>query len=127
MNTNIGFPFIIGIVIFHYIGDYLFQTSRMALGKSKNWPDLILHTAVYSTVWLLVCNALIILKILGPAFYLYAPQTFALHTIQDYITSRWAEYLKSQGRESAFWKVIGLDQTLHFIQLFVTYIILNNL
>jgi hypothetical protein len=120
------------IFICHYIFDFIMQDEKWALGKSKNWNDLLTHTVVYSVLWIIP------ITILGDAFNLYTPImlfaipiTFFFHTATDYITSREVSkkfenkhYGSSIPNFGAF-SIIGLDQVLHYIQLFLTYYFLK--
>jgi hypothetical protein len=40
----------INLAFGHFFGDYLFQTSKMALNKKKDWRMLLLHCVVYTVV-----------------------------------------------------------------------------
>ena len=42
---------IFSIIIIHWITDFIFQDEKWALGKSKNWKDLLNHTFTYSFVF----------------------------------------------------------------------------
>jgi hypothetical protein len=133
---------VLGIIIIHYIADFIFQDEKWALGKSKNMNDLISHTLMYTLIWFLSfisfagVNVLILglhgdyygytLKIL-----LFFPITFILHTITDYFTSRVVskkfankEYGSPIPNFGAF-TIIGFDQVLHYVQLFTTYFLLK--
>ena len=44
---------VLGIIIIHYIADFIFQDEKWALGKSKNMNDLISHTLMYTLIWFL--------------------------------------------------------------------------
>lgn len=38
------------IIIIHWIADFIMQDEKWALGKSKNWKDLLEHTYDYKFV-----------------------------------------------------------------------------
>lgn len=115
---------IIIIIFIHWVADFLFQTSKMALNKSKDNRWLLLHVFTYTIVF-----AVIGLNILDSDQYLgllmFCGVTFIAHFIQDYITSRWTSSLyaekKFYGVFPTFFKVIGLDQFLHYVQLILCY------
>jgi hypothetical protein len=46
----ISLTVILAIIIIHWIADFVFQDEKWALGKSKNWSDLLKHTYLYSMV-----------------------------------------------------------------------------
>ena len=47
--------------------------------------------------------------------------TFLSHTITDYFTSRINKKLWEKGDTHNFFVFVGLDQILHYFQLFLTY------
>lgn len=114
------------IVLFaHYLGDFAFQTSWMALNKSKQWNALILHILTYSFIMLIV-------MVLGVSF---APMSLniglyevfgwvglnsGIHFITDMITSRATAWATENEKRDLFWKIIGFDQFLHAVTLLVT-------
>lgn len=127
---------IFSIIFIHWVADFVFQDEKWATGKSKNWSDLLAHTFTYSTIWLIpviflfpkdwttyqyVSNSL-----------LFGTVTFITHTITDYFTSRIVskkfankEYGSPIPNFGAF-TIIGIDQVLHYIQLFTTYYFLTK-
>lgn len=115
---------VLGIIFIHWFADFVLQTDKQARGKSKNWSDLLSHTGTYSLVWFLIINTLIVLKVLNPLFYFFAPITFVAHTITDYFTSRLNSKLWSEGKVHNFFVSVGFDQVLHYIQLFLTFYLL---
>lgn len=42
----------------HLVGDYLFQTSWMAMNKAKHWGALLVHSAVYTIVLYIAANVI---------------------------------------------------------------------
>jgi Protein of unknown function (DUF3307) len=121
---NIMLYAILAILFIHWFADFVLQTDKQAKGKSKNWNDLLTHTAVYSGVWLLVCNTLILMYWLPNTFYLFAPITFVFHTATDYTTSRVNSKLWEAGKTHNFFVSLGFDQLLHHAQLFITFWVL---
>ena len=41
------------IIVIHFIADFICQDEKWALGKSKNWSDLLSHTFTYSCIWII--------------------------------------------------------------------------
>ena len=119
---------IFSIFIIHWIADFIFQDEKWALGKSKNWKDLLSHTFIYSFIWLIF--GLIIFNNINVLYFSLI--TFTLHTMTDYFTSRIVskkfakqEYGSAIPNICAFsW--IGFDQVLHYLQLFGTYWLLTK-
>jgi hypothetical protein len=115
---------VIGIIIIHLLGDFVFQTNEMALNKSKSNYWLTLHVLVYTLVTFLGWN----FCLLQPSI-LYSIEdlfkviilVFTTHWITDYITSRISsKYFEKKDNHNGF-LVIGIDQVLHYIQLLCIY------
>jgi hypothetical protein len=111
---------IIIIILIHWVADFLLQTQKMAINKSKDNYWLFLHVLVYSLIWFFIglffFNIIIVL--------LFSIITFICHFITDYFTSRWTSKLYKQEKYygfPAFFSVIGLDQFLHYLQLIICY------
>lgn len=96
------------ILIAHFAGDFILQTDKMALNKSKSNKWLLYHIAVYNCALLMF----------GPV---YAVTNSAIHFCVDYITSRCTSYLWKRDERHWFFVVIGLDQLIHTVCLLLTY------
>lgn len=127
------------ILFIHWIADFIFQDEKWALGKSKNNYDLTMHVLTYSSIWFgctlgwWVLNSFIIEAKVNTALLFFAPITFVCHWITDYLTSRIVskkfankQFGSAIPNLGAF-TVIGFDQLLHYLQLFLTYDFLKNL
>jgi hypothetical protein len=130
---------ILAIIIIHWVADFVCQAEVWATNKSKNNSALYKHVITYSTIWLLA--SCFLLGIARPTettqWYVYSSilfflLTFCCHFITDYITSRIVsrkfenkEYGSPIPNTGAF-TVIGFDQVLHYVQLFLTYQLLIN-
>lgn len=119
---------ILYLLLIHWVGDFLFQSVYMAENKSKSFKVLISHTALYSGI-ITVC-LIFLLELTMTDVGIFGLVTFVTHTAIDYVTSKIIskkfankEYGTSIPNTGAF-TVIGIDQTLHYTQLFLTYIIL---
>lgn len=116
----------LAIIAAHIIGDWFCQNNWMALNKSKRNDALTIHVLVVSA-WLMPWG-------LG-----YASLNFVLHWLVDYVTSRcttklwFIEFGKPYAtnlfdwakidlrKRSLFFKMIGLDQLIHYVSLAITY------
>lgn len=114
---------IIGILIVHFIGDFIYQTNTMAVNKSKSIKWLSYHILVYTLVLFLGGflywtgqSASVIL------FFIFL--NGAIHWIVDFFTSKITSYLWKSEQIHNFFVVIGLDQLIHYSTLFITYYIL---
>lgn len=126
---------IFSIIIIHFVADFVMQDEKWALGKSKNWNDLLFHTFTYSFLWwipvmmialsLQTSNELISETMNKGALFILI--TFICHTITDYFTSRIVSKKFAEGKYGSAipnfgaFTLIGGDQVLHYIQLFSTY------
>ena len=127
--------YILLIFITHFIADFIFQSEEMAKGKSVDNLQLLKHTLMYSFITFIcffimglfewVVNISHTLKPLN--ILLFTIITFIFHTITDYMTSRVVkqkfdneEYGSDIPNLGAF-TIIGFDQVLHYVQLFLTF------
>ena len=114
---------IFGILIIHWIADFICQKDADAKGKSTSMYHLMNHITDYQSVWFafgfaywIISGHLHILKLV-----LFIFITGVCHTITDYFTSRWVKKsFDKQDYHNGFVK-IGFDQLLHYAQLFLTY------
>lgn len=131
---------ILSIIIIHWFADFVMQDEKWATNKSKSNIELFKHVITYSLIWLWVgcmtqfnkSNCLLfgdfkMFKLTLSKILLFFIITFICHFITDYITSRIVskkfakqEYGSSIPNTGAF-TVIGWDQVLHYVQLFITY------
>lgn len=125
MLSSMNLIEIFSVLGIHWFADFVLQTDEQAKGKSKNWDDLLNHTASYSTVWVIIGVVLFSMNQYLNVIY-FALITFICHTVTDYITSRENSKLWEKGKVHNFFVCIGFDQYLHYIQLFLTYYLLKS-
>lgn len=120
----------LAIIFTHYVSDFIMQDEKWALGKSKNWGDLITHTVTYSMVWypiLFLLKGIGVIESVPGMISLFVIITFLAHTVTDYFTSRWVSkkftkgYLGSAIPNFGAFSSIGFDQVLHYLQLWFTF------
>ena len=129
---------ILSIIFIHWVADFIFQAEEWATNKSKSFMALVKHTAMYSFIWYLVIFGFSVYgnRFNGPSFedlgwtpwmITFPVITFVFHTLTDYFTSKIVsrkfanqEYGSPIPNFGAF-TVIGFDQVLHYVQLFLTY------
>jgi hypothetical protein len=99
---------ILALVWIHFVSDFLLQSDKMAINKSKSWKWLGIHCVTYSTPFL----------IFGWRFALV---TLAFHFVTDAITSRGTAYLWKREMRHWFFSLIGFDQAIHLSTLILTY------
>lgn len=123
---------IFAIIIMHWFADFVMQDEKWALGKSKNWNDLLKHTITYTMCWipfLYIVKWHYNIEGINP-LGLFLPITLCFHTATDYFTSRIVskkfnnkQYGSPIPNFGGF-TIIGIDQVLHYLQLFITYYLL---
>jgi len=137
---------ILGIIIIHWFADFVMQDEKWAISKSKDNNALLHHALTYSIVWLYGAfflfswNKIIIgqsdesitLKWLLTYSLLFTEITFVAHFITDYFTSRIVSKMFAENKYGSpipnfgAFTVIGIDQVVHYVQLFFTYQFINQ-
>lgn len=97
----------------HFVADFILQTDKMALNKSKSNKWLAIHILVYSIP------------------FLFWGWKFALlngiaHFLVDFITSRLTSYLWQKNERHLFFVIIGADQALHLSCLYLSYEVIGK-
>ena len=138
--------FVAYLMAVHWVGDFLLQSHRMSIGKSKSWSVLGEHVAVYMLT-LFFGMALWYRGALREEFVFFDLCQWALvnallHFWVDAVTSRWTRrlwdrwillvpipaqsdapahyYTRLTGTPHYFFVVIGFDQLLHGVMLVLT-------
>ena len=111
--------YIIIILLFlHFVGDFIFQSDKIAINKSESIKLLTLHCYVYMSLFYF-CFTWSKMFYNGTIFLLLI---FISHFIIDFITSRITKKFFNEGKRYKFFITIGFDQFLHLSIL----LILNN-
>jgi len=118
------------ILLVHWIADFLLQTRHMASRKSESNYYLNFHVTIYSftTIVLWVLFLLTIgVHITKFRVLLSFVVTFVTHWATDYLTSRQTSKFYNAENYKGFFDMVGFDQLIHALTLFLTYnyIILN--
>lgn len=104
------------LLLAHWIGDFLLQSTNMATKKHNNLKWLFLHVFTYTTALLILSQFVFSWQVgLG-----YAIINGALHLITDFFTSKVS--IKYQDRPRIFFPILGLDQFLHLTCLYWTFV-----
>ena len=109
--------FLIVLLIAHFVADFVFQSDKMAKGKSSDNKLLSLHVVVYS--WAMLMAVAIITQDLAISLW-YVLINGCLHWATDYVTSRITKRLWSEGKVHEFFVAVGVDQLVHYLCLAVT-------
>ena len=109
----------------HFLADFVFQSSKMATGKSKSLKWLSIHISVYGLVSIL--SAVFISVKLDSYYYGFSwwVANVAMHFIVDYFTSKITSRLWEQKNTRLFFVMIGFDQLLHNFCLLGSFYILK--
>lgn len=101
------------LLIGHFVGDFLFQTSWMAEHKSKKWCPLLVHSSVYTIIIILFSLIEGGLSIMGILLI------FTGHVILDRGTfvKFWVVNVQTATMENQRWLSIMADQIFHIILL----------
>jgi uncharacterized membrane protein len=108
---------LLSILIIHYVADFIFQSDWQAKNKSTCNSALLSHTILYSLVWIPFCCGVGLSSLSVVVFCLV---TFIAHSVTDYFTSRAVRYFFTKQDHHNGFLVIGFDQVLHYIQLYIT-------
>ena len=109
------------IFVVHFLADFVFQSSKMATGKSKSLKWLSIHVGVYGLVSLIsafIVGVYLENLLLGFAWWAI---NIGLHFIIDFITSKITSRLWEEKKMRQFFVMIGFDQLLHNLCLMSTY------
>jgi len=114
---------ILYIMFAHWLADFVCQTSWMANNKSKNVFALFSHAAVYTGV--LLYMLLMLAVHIDQQECIECILKFGLlngfaHFCIDGVTAPINKYLWSKNWTHKFFCMIGFDQFIHFVFLYVT-------
>jgi len=108
------------IILFaHWLGDFVFQSSDMALKKNRSIKWLTIHVLTYSVIILLF---VIFLFPLDLAIY-YFLVNGVIHWLVDFFTSKAAARYYKKPR--VFYPILGFDQFLHVLTLYYSLLYLG--
>lgn len=109
----------ITIFVVHFLADFVFQSSKMATGKSKSLKWLSIHVGTYALVSLI---SFLCLAMYG--YYLFAfcwwIINVVLHFIVDLITSKITSKYWEAKNMRMFFVMIGFDQLIHSLCMIIT-------
>jgi len=108
--------FLLYILLIHFLGDFCLQTDWQAKNKSTDVWALTAHCLVYSLVWVIA-----LLPVLGITAVIFGIMTFATHLLTDFFTSRISKPFWDKGDTHTGFIIVGFDQILHYIQLYLTF------
>ncbi len=109
------------ILVAHWVGDFLFQSTRMAVEKSSSLKWLSAHVATYASVLLVLTLFLFHWK----TAIIYVVINGLLHFVTDFFTSKLAA--RHQQNPRLFYPILGFDQMIHGLCLYLTYFNIDKL
>ena len=109
---------ILGLLILHWIADFICQPRWMANEKSKRWDILTIHCFTYAIIIQVSILIILILSNISSTKFesplaIMGITLFITHFIIDFVTSKMTAYYYQIGKTKAFWNTIGFDQILH--------------
>ena len=109
------------ILLGHFIGDFVLQTTWQARNKSKDWRALWVHSLTYTCVIVLSVGWLpaSLVNIGGVVLFLAAVLTS--HAALDAVSSRLNKKYFDSCQFGKFFYVLGCDQMLHYASMFALY------
>ena len=96
------------LIWMHFIADFVFQTDKVAINKSKCNKTLLWHVSLYSIPFFWFGGA-------------FAVTNAIAHFLTDFVTARATSWLWQNEQRHWFFVVVGFDQAIHVTTLFVTY------
>lgn len=111
---------LLGCLLIHFLGDFALQTHEQSQLKSTSNIALAQHVGVYSLVWIIATA-----PILREWSLIFGIITFICHFATDYTTSRIGKKFWAKGDFHNGFVVIGFDQILHYVQLYLTFKLLQ--
>lgn len=102
------------LLLGHLVGDYLLQTSWMAMNKANKWVPLLTHCFVYT---LSVCLAIFIAGLSLPIAVVLI--IFISHVFLDkrVFVVWWAKHIMGVKQPEGNWLIIMADQVFHLLIL----------
>jgi len=107
----------VAILFIHFIGDFLFQSTNMAVNKAVSLKWLFIHVATYTLVLYLGSGILLGFVVAVQ----YSLVNGGLHLVTDFFTSKMNARLNKREDKRWFFCGIGFDQFIHAASLLLTY------
>ena len=111
------------LLLIHFVGDFIFQSTNMAINKAKSIKWLVIHIGVYTII--LTAGSIILFGI--ETAIIYALINGGLHFVTDFFTSKLNASLFEKEDKRWYYSGIGFDQFIHGASLLLTYdfVVLN--
>lgn len=112
------------IMLVHWFSDFVLQTRHMATRKSEDNYYLWLHVSIYSVSTIFFWFLLLLFTSTDINFidmFISFVLIFSTHWVTDYFTSRLSSRFYKKEDYYNFFNVIGIDQWLHYLTLFLIF------
>ena len=113
---------VILILVAHYVGDFVLQTTDMRKYKYDSIYYLSIHIVVYTLTMLLFLAYSFGFSRLW-LFYVFVNGCF--HFIIDTITIKTIKEMREMDRDEVIPLALGTDQLLHLVTLFCTFYVFD--
>ena len=106
------------LLLAHFIGDYALQNDYIALNKGKDNYILFAHIAI----WTFVMTITTIFIGYNIEWHIIILVLLIPHFVADYIKAKNLLWCKKLSPKTSLY----IDQSIHFIQIIVLFLILNS-
>lgn len=103
---------IASILVWHFMADFVLQREKWKRTKSSSMIALSLHCLTYGAIMFMMVS------FLSPIWAIF---NMLAHFVIDYFTSRIMKPLWEDGEFNDFFFYLGLDQLMHYLTLFGSY------
>ncbi|MFT5511595.1 MAG: hypothetical protein ACI89J_004699 [Hyphomicrobiaceae bacterium] len=107
------------LLIAHWIGDFVFQTTWMATTKNHRLDALLVHVLTYS---LILAGPAVLLFGQTETAALFVGANAVLHLATDFVTSKFSSAMYAEKNMRGFFVLLGFDQLLHHLALAATLV-----
>lgn len=105
------------LLLIHFVGDFLFQSTDMAINKATSLKWLSIHISAYT--FTLFIGAIVLFGI--DVAIIYALINGGIHFVTDFFTSKMNASLYAREDKKWYYTGIGFDQFIHGASLLLTY------
>ncbi len=117
INFNSALTVATLLLLIHFAGDFLFQSTDMAINKATSLKWLSIHIGVYT--FILFIGSIVLFGL--NAAVVYALINGGIHFVTDFFTSKMNARLYARENKKWYYTGIGFDQFTHGASLLLTY------
>lgn len=123
--------FLITLMFAHWVSDFIMQNDWMARNKSNSLTPLATHILVYTITFTIITTSVgCILRMDPYTLIAFGITNGIIHFAIDFFTSKLSSAAHNAGRiggsipNFGMFTVIGADQMLHFITMFILFYVM---